>query len=202
MNNDSNVRWWEFYLVRYFVGTVCGTLIVLFLVLDKGSTVHQLITNQVPSVKDAPQGGIHWEATHLWVYGLIGLAYCYIASGPILFLHTMRGIFGGKGPFTFYQDLSKQRAKRSDSKQMKEYVESYKHLREHGNAFFIVLCELILGFILYKGNSWIIAIIGFLWILLPVTAWFIGTYLEKKLSDIKLQDIKVEKADSANKSTK
>jgi len=26
---------------------------------------------------------------------------------------------------------------------VREYVESYKHLREHGNAFFIVLFELI-----------------------------------------------------------
>jgi uncharacterized membrane-anchored protein YhcB (DUF1043 family) len=34
-NEKLDSRWWEFYLVRYFVGTIVGALIILFLANSK-----------------------------------------------------------------------------------------------------------------------------------------------------------------------
>lgn len=215
MSAESSYRWWEFYLVRYFVGTVCGTVIVLFLVLNPESTIHRIIIENIPlqnqaadsnvskaSVTDQKtqekssinlkqndekqkQPGIPWEPIHLWVYGLVGLAYCYIASGPILFLHAVRGwLTEEKGIYKYYSKLSKKRAKRNDSKVVKEYVESYKHLREHGNAFLIVFFELLLGMILFFSSLIGIIIAILIWVALAASVWVIGTYLETKLKNI------------------
>ena len=32
---NSDNRWWEFYFVRYFVGTAIGAIIVLFLAMSE-----------------------------------------------------------------------------------------------------------------------------------------------------------------------
>lgn len=63
--------------------------------------------------------------------------------------------------------------KQSDTK---DYIESYKHLREHGNAFGIIVCELIFAFwlIFWEFSFWSI----FYWCLFGFTAWTLGTYLE------------------------
>lgn len=57
-----------------------------------------------------------------------------------------------------------------------EYVESYRHLREHGNAFGIIVCELLFAFWLieWSFSPWAI----FYWCLIGFIAWIIGTYLE------------------------
>ena len=44
----------------------------------------------------------------------------------------------------FYDRLAQKRAKNT------EYVESYKHLREHGNSVSIVVFELLLAFVLWS----------------------------------------------------
>lgn len=62
------------------------------------------------------------------------------------------------------------------------YIESYKHLREHGNAFFIVFLEIILGAILYQiENIDTILVLITIWIMPGAAIWFFGNYLEKKL---------------------
>ncbi len=76
----------------------------------------------------------------------------------------------------------KGKEKKSTSKQEKyvndssDYVESYKHLREHGNAFGIIVCELVFAFwlISWKFSPWAI----FYWCLIGFLAWIVGTYLE------------------------
>ena len=179
---DKVHRWWEFYLVRYFVGTVVGTIIVLILVFGEGSSIKNIIKNI-----DVLQVGINnFQMVHLWLYAFLGLAYCYIASGPILFLHAIRGIVFSKNNhniYEYYKQLAEDRAKREKNDQVKEYVESYKHLREHGNAFFIVFMEIFLGVLLFflPKVAIICLIIG--WVLLAMSVWFIGTNLERKLNE-------------------
>ncbi|WP_339319349.1 hypothetical protein [Paenibacillus sp. FSL R10-2734] len=242
-----NNRWWEFYLVRYFVGTVFGTLISLFLYSKKFSGFYDLNV----SLKD-------FSNAHIIFFGLIGLAYCYLASAPILVLHATRSsLFSKKSYFfpallsglaiiaalifyftlreklnwivlalifslqitiitlslrketsntttssnesnlfVFYRSLIGTRANAVlntsngspttiEAAKITEYKESYKHLREHGNAFTIVLMEFILAVILYyMDNIQQVVISMIVWAIPSSFVWFIGTYLENKISKI------------------
>jgi hypothetical protein len=79
--------------------------------------------------------------------------------------------------FDYYHDLTKKRAQATAAG--KEYIESYRHLREHGNAFFIALLELLLGAALfYSPVSW--AVVLMLWITPAAGVWFFGTFLESR----------------------
>ncbi|MBE3650927.1 hypothetical protein [Paenibacillus polymyxa] len=178
---DRDQRWWEFYLVRYFVGAVVGTIIVLLLVFGEGSKVKDIL-EKVDAFKVSVN---NFQMVHLWLYGFLGLAYCYIASGPILLLHAVRGwVFKtDRGIYKYYNQLAEHRAKREKNDAIKEYVESYKHLREHGNAFFIVLMEIILGVLLFWFPKIIIISVIGIWVVAGALVWFIGTYLERKLNE-------------------
>ena len=83
-------RWWEFYFVRYFVGTVAGALVILSLAKHTGP----LIGYQTP-VPGELQAVVASVATVLNVTLLAaaGLAFCYVASSPVLVFHAMRGRF-------------------------------------------------------------------------------------------------------------
>ena len=196
---SSTGKWWEFYVVRYALGTVFGVLIVDFLTKNGLS---------IPF----PEGDVKEIAKAEGISLLIayGLAYCYLASSPILLFHATRFSIKSKGfrhstlcilivaillagfwaafairstrvPTTglavaatvtiffivilmlsqvralivgttkvedmwiFYLKLDKNRR----NKRNKELVDSYRHLREHGNAFFVVILELLLGLALY-----------------------------------------------------
>ncbi|MDH6374935.1 membrane protease YdiL (CAAX protease family) [Paenibacillus sp. PastF-3] len=77
------------------------------------------------------------------------------------------------------RSVTKQDDKESETKELlgvNEYVESYRHLREHGNAFGIIVCELLFAFWLieWSFSPWAI----FYWCLIGFIAWIIGTYLE------------------------
>lgn len=90
--------------------------------------------------------------------------------------------------YCFSKSLAEYRAK--DKKQIDEYVESYRHLREHGNAFFVIPLEIILGCALFKVSSIShAAIIIFVWVIPAVTVWFMATYLESKLGEVHRPDI-------------
>lgn len=245
MNNNS--RWWEFYLVRYFVGTVFGTLLVLLIVYSPDSGINRLLDSN--KFRMSGFNINKFDLSYLWLYGFIGLAYCYLASAPVLVLHTVRAVFprlillvnskmkifvfaiifslivcllvwkwkemqdylGGSYTFAayilatiiigfqiflfmflikkndmfkFYKNLS---TKRSEKEKLvtTEYVESYKHLREHGNAFLILLFEIILCFIIYNSNSlFVFSSFLTLWILPASLVWFSGTYLESKINKL------------------
>jgi hypothetical protein len=60
--------------------------------------------------------------------------------------------------------------------QIKDYIESYKHLREHGNAFGIIVCEIVFAFWLYIWDFEFWAVLY--WCILGFMAWFLGSYLE------------------------
>lgn len=225
-------KWWEYYAVRYFIGTVIGAGIVAFLNGEPSSPYKGKLT----LVGDSN------EATFLGV-GLVaalGFAYCYIASSPVLTLHAMRahlrlselkangvrdgmillisvvlaiwlasrifsgveavgvgtiigGQFGliGLALFTkfsvienFYRKLAAARAAalRKQDEPLSagtEYVTSYRHLREHGNAFAIVVLEGVLAYALFLLPSATCAIyfLG-IWLLPAMLSWLVGTVLE------------------------
>jgi uncharacterized membrane protein YfcA len=94
----------------------------------------------------------------------------------------------------WYFKLSEKRAQ--DSKAQKEYIESYRHLREHGNAFFIILLEVCLGIVLYQiatiidnkplpaeKEAWATIFLAAIiyWILSGAICWYLGNKLERYL---------------------
>lgn len=85
----------------------------------------------------------------------------------------------------YYGKLTKARA--DSSLGSSEYVESYKHLREHANAFLIVLFEAALGLILYFSESLFTSIaVLVLWISPAAIIWFFGNLLEHEYVNQKI----------------
>jgi len=226
-------RWWEVYFVRYFIGTVVGASILIFLNSNEISLLKGLL---VPGLK---YNVSELQPQILIMLGTMGLAYCYIASAPILVLHGARAALIGRTQKTvnrwllistvgilaitlaalyfatfepvttlsaaaialtavlqlvplrfssrkkaeishqFYRKLTNARAQNLMSNQ--EYKESYRHLREHGNAFLILFFEVILGVVLAGAASAAHAIIFLiLWILPASFIWMHGTVLESR----------------------
>jgi len=247
--SSSYSRWWEFYAVRYGMGTVVGGVVFFFL------------CNSNPALKPmlfgADTGKI--DGPLLTLLAGYGLAYCYIASAPILVLHAGRflldisksskasilrvlllfipplvatlafffsststgttlyffsfvfllaalvlwpqylaiffTLFRTKELLQFYNKLADKRDAAKGG-----LVESYKHLREHGNSFFIVVLEIVLAIILFTaGNfdatvggvisatksTYVLLYIGIilLWILPAALVWIVGTLFEREFSD-------------------
>jgi len=200
--SENSSRWWEFYAVRYGMGTVVGGVVFFFL------------CNTNPALKPMLFGAEAGEidGALLALLAGYGLAYCYIASAPILVLHAGRFLFDirqdagtslrrlsllfappivvtlsfffmstatgstlyffsfvvalavlilwpqylaifftlihTKDLLNFYKKLA---GRRDDAKG--GLVDSYKHLREHGNSFFIVTLEIILAVILFTAGN-------------------------------------------------
>jgi hypothetical protein len=245
--SENSSRWWEFYAVRYGMGTVVGGVIVFFL-FDTNPALKPMLFGAEAGKIDGPL---------IALLAGYGLAYCYIASAPILVFHAGRFLIdqGAKaslrrtmvlfvppaiatliffftrtstGPtlyffssvfalavivlcsqylvviFTllrtkellkFYEKLA---AKRESAKG--GIVDSYKHLREHGNSFFIVTLEVVLAIILFTAGNfdaamratvtstksvyvlpyiWIILV----WILPAALVWLVGTLIERQFCD-------------------
>jgi hypothetical protein len=255
VRSSGSGKWWEFYFVRYFVGTVMGFGIILFLNFSDLSSLKGLLFPQVNSIKEL-------SSIQSILIGSVGLAVCYIASAPILFLHAFRGdlllhkndeqtsdwkftyfwrvvvsiitssvicfflykclygVFFPTDKFpdanfyvlfavitilwlqvyiiiqaifnkfsvsaNYYMTLAQLRSNREEGgSKYDEYIESYKHLREHGNAFFILFLELLFGATLALIETPVHgAILVMIWTLPGVFVWFWGNVLESKLSKI------------------
>lgn len=230
---------WGYYYLRYFVGAIVGAGLLVLLWTAKAHTVFPSLMFPVP-----PHEWLSL-ATIMAALGTAGLAYCYVASAPILLLHSFRRhltqndrawcgfrvtlavvtvalvvfvlfcpwesttpyavLDHGFGPLmfnvpyllvmgtqavslslvslpevrNFYHELAGQRARGGNEDSVREYVESYRHLREHGNAFLIIMMEVVLAASLYAADS-ILRVIGVMvvWILPATFAWFLGTWLE------------------------
>lgn len=237
---ESN-RWWEFYFIRYFVGSVLGALIIMALAFHPDSALDEVIANlfDFESVDV-----LKLKSDHFWVILCFGVAFCYIASAPILVMHAFRAHFDFQSDmktsvgawllrimiycvplailyflfcgqtikfmflaaytlvitlqlvliipaifskfeniFDFYKSLTRDRAKASQDR--KQYIESYKHLREHGNAFLILFCELVLGCALFVSGSLSEALIVILiWLIPTLPIWLLGTFLESRVKDV------------------
>ena len=246
--NSGPSRWWEFYAVRYGTGTVVGGLVFFFL------------CNTNPALKPmlfgAEAGKI--DGPLLTLLAGYGLAYCYIASAPILVFHAGRflldvgqnsrtsiwrvlftfapplvatiifffsrtstgatlyffssvfalaalvlwpqyvailaTLFQTKELLQFYRKLADKRAGQKGG-----LVESYKHLREHGNSFSIVVLEIVLAIILFTAGNFDATVGGkviatkdtyvlpyisiiLLWILPAALVWLVGTLFEREFS--------------------
>lgn len=226
----ANNRWWEFYFIRYFVGTVVGGVIIYYLNVSKKSPFHQLISPSITKTSDLHAGEV-------WFLGALGLTYCYIASAPIFSLHVARlgfverdwldwrscalvcviltliimtfgyytasipnavaaallcicisievwafvfAIAKGDDVYKYYCALACLRTK--ESAPIREYVESYRHLREHGNAYLILIFEFALGVLVwYLPNAYWAIALGVVWILPAALFWFVGHRLECKM---------------------
>lgn len=234
---SDRTRWWDYYFVRYFVGTIFGIALLLWLQMYA-----RICTSGQCEVGTASP----WlTATAI---GAIGLAFCYLASAPVLVLHALRFQFPSSSrfferlgfaavllilagslclalsyhsagsqptpaaswftPFGIvmlcqawllcrwpadvtgkrYRELALQRGRDQQTlygKKKGEYIESYRHLREHGNAFSILFVELILALAVAAAPSWLfVGGLIALWILPAAFAWFIGTWLEFGISEV------------------
>jgi hypothetical protein len=222
--------------MRYALGVGIGTPIVVLLWRTYRDTLSPSIS--IASPFSGTVAALFWAAA--------GTAYCYVASVPMLTLHSTRVILPRTKPWVitcfvalvaalvtsvvwdlflishrcvlestgivalalvassqlvllwkvlrnpdethrFYDQLSKQRANRAD------YVESYRHMREHGNAVSIVVLELLLAFILWSlrpvgsagGNMVPVGRVGIVlavWLTPSTLVWLIGSSLERYLS--------------------
>ncbi|MDP2143671.1 MAG: hypothetical protein Q8J80_06010 [Gallionella sp.] len=238
MSSQNESRWWEFYGVRYAMGTVVGALIVHF-IFSSNDNLRKLLF--LPEKMD------NFGMAHLALLAAYGLAYCYIASAPILVMHAARSFFWTpqrtwpvtiaiilisfaaglltfcktdsiiqalaatvlaitisfqaryiwilfdqfSTPHAYYKELIENRKRPP----MFEFVESYKHLREHGNSFLIVFFEFFLGFILSSFTSETVAghyifsrdavanlfLVLFIWVIPPACIWGFGQKLEQSL---------------------
>ncbi|HHF3126272.1 hypothetical protein V3H46_24690 [Vibrio parahaemolyticus] len=234
-------NWWEFYFIRYFIGSVFGAFIILAIMFHPGSGMNEVFLNSL-TIKDVTLKDI--SSSILIGLLFLGTAFCYVASAPVLVAHTLRyrftyswstngvmkrwliifSLFAGfsyalwhllsfsllrgvltvpalffvfiqlvmlvscvkpsnRDIFGFYKKLAKDRANQDIDKQ--EYTESYRHLREHGNAFLILICESALGMALFACNSLNdMIIVLFIWLLPVMPIWFVATYLESRLKNV------------------
>lgn len=262
MTQSSN-KWWEFYFVRYFIGSIFGSLIILALVFHPDSSLSTVIyeifqPNHATIAQNTPTDSIlELKGEHFWVILLLGISFCYIASAPVLILHTCRAhlnensdialsfkwvlimlvvillffILGQmsflegdlcskeniilllshtfpalaflfilsiqyslilltlkhkeSGLFKFYSNLTNHRSNIDNNKHLEQYIESYKHLREHGNAFLILFFELALGSVLFLCSSVNYAILVLIvWLVPSMFVWRIGIFLESKIGEV------------------
>jgi hypothetical protein len=254
MSNSNDSRWWEFYVVRYAMGTVIGALIVYY-IFSTNEYLKRLLF--------LPEGAANLGTPHLALLSVYGLVYCYIASSPILVLHAGRSFLwdnisekwsnvivrmlfvimfpaiagllywyfsshdrpevlnqslavvvflitlllqviilievfrnSSERTINYYLGLTRHR----ERKEMRQFVESYRHLREHGNAFLIVLFEFWLGFVIvfFTNTTAMVGsiidstqairnllIIILLWIFPACLIWFFGNRLENYLVHMK-----------------
>jgi hypothetical protein len=233
---DTVNRWWEYYLLRYSVGTVAGAVAIVFLAKFPGSSLHR---SGSAAIKDF--GSL--EIKDMTALAALGFAYCYLASAPMLLLHATRaqigpnlsrakwifwlitagaiafvylvttyclsipwwsypaagllvflGVVGSQVAVIvrahwdgfetislFYRNLAKARAIRAAS--VADYVQSYRHLREHGNALSILALEFALTFVLYSAPRLLVgALVMVFWFLPSTYSWIIGSILEAKLA--------------------
>jgi len=100
-------------------------------------------------------------------------------------------IFGSKWKksLEYYQEIIKKRKIIDNA----EYIESYRHMREHGNSFLIVVFQVFLSFPLYsicssdwetpKQTVYILATI-FFWIIPAASIWAYATRIESNLQNL------------------
>lgn len=263
MSESTGTRWWENYLVRYFLPSLVGMIILRWIDLNTNG----LLSNYIPF------GWEDFKTPNLIAWLLFGSLYCYLASYPILVFHATRvldfkDIHGNPQPtlinpytatvllaiialfsawhksvlfafvgviafsifqvyrlyksfniqtygfnkgyeasiaYAYLNKLSKRRGiiKESkqvnnedednvvtDSNQLKDLADSYKHLREHGNTAFIFLLELTLCPICYVVLSHetpyvpfsILSILLFIWVLPSALVHWLGQHLERRYS--------------------
>lgn len=112
IQSEINYRWWEFYVVRYAIGTVIGALCVYALLeringniktkalMIPSITEHhldvltqacrQINSNACVASLQFHQDLYGFNLSQLLLFGIYGLVFCYIASAPGLVVHAVR----------------------------------------------------------------------------------------------------------------
>lgn len=80
----KNNRWWENYLVRYFVPSIAGMVLVGIIATQQQENIAKLLPRFLITEINK------FETAHLVLWLLLGTLYCYIASYPILCFHATR----------------------------------------------------------------------------------------------------------------
>ena len=263
-------RWWENYLVRYFLPAIAGMLIVLWLRNNSGASIY------IPEL--LPRDTKDFNTAHLLLWLLLGSLYCYLASYPALVFHAtrvldfsdglgniakwkymiwnpyiwsllfavaaaisayrnsfcwsilcvlifavvqivriilailiqgpfglvkkVRGRYDASISYAYLRTLSERRSNTIKEKRDRNYaniiimkdekdiVDSYRHLREHGNTALIVLYELsmcpIIYIILEKQenifNKIVFASVIGAWVFPSVLTHYMAQHLERRFS--------------------
>ena len=237
-------RWWEFYALRYALGSVMGIFILLYIFIQTDIATKFGLNRLAFLIPKDPKD---LSFVHLVILGVCGLAYCYLSSAPMLVFHALRAnvfaspqhqssfgmrwvlvtiviscaltallVWKGYVPFdtlgwspiikfcffstmpsfsvalscwsirdsnlivNFYKKLAEKRQENLD------YVESYRHLREHANAFALVLCEIL--FCLFfvtgleiSGSVNFVPVSIIFWLFGPALIWLLANELENEL---------------------
>lgn len=97
----ANNRWWESYLVRYFLGFIVGAFCVVVLAWKFGLVAKWLEATAVVQGQGKEPTKPDWSYISFAV-ALLGLGYCYLASTPITVLHAARYGRGGISSLSRY----------------------------------------------------------------------------------------------------
>lgn len=122
--------------------------------------------------------------SNIFILWVLGFLYMAISSIPVYFLHNIRGIWMPYLcliPEYFRKYSCKNKVINFNKEHSVEYLTSCQHAREHGNAFGIILMEILFAFLLIEFNFslWLIV----LWLLSGFSGWFIGLYLEDNIDE-------------------
>lgn len=82
----NGTRWWENYLVRYFLPSIFGMLVIWVVV--------SISKDSLPPVFEAfpTRSASEFDSPRLILWALLGSLYCYICSYPVLVFHATRCI--------------------------------------------------------------------------------------------------------------
>jgi hypothetical protein len=117
-----------------------------------------------------------------WIWRII------FSSDNISKIHSEFSSQTNRHPLSNSDFLKKSTLKRDEIKKERydrefspEYITSYQHVRENGNAFGIIITEIIFAWLLITFNFsiWLIII----WLLFGFFGWFLGIYFEFKMVD-------------------
>lgn len=86
-NENQNTRWWESYLVRYFLGFIVGGIASFLIALE--FDVFELATCWLKANGFSADGKVDFS-TFAIAIGILGLGFCYLVSTPITVLHAGR----------------------------------------------------------------------------------------------------------------
>lgn len=82
-SQDKQPVWWEFYVIRYSMGTIIGAAIFFYICKTDPDLSLLLLFPATTSL----------DYYHYFLLAFYGLTFCYIASAPILVLHASRFLF-------------------------------------------------------------------------------------------------------------
>lgn len=154
-----------------------------------------------------PSEGIWYRIFFVLVPSIIfSVAYFYLIkdsafNSMAIFMFSMLTLFQAvsvylifvkswKKTIEYYLEIIKKRNEHKDS----GYIESYKHIREHGNSFLIVSFQIYLAFPIFAFVSQSdiqtdqsimnLLVIIILWVLPAALIWFFGNKLENHLQEM------------------